>query len=406
MIQSVVAFLFPQSRHRHSCQFCCSETRNLAINKNFIITVVLVGLFLVSPIASLTTIQANKMAPAATTAATKSGRIIAMHWFRKGLRLHDNPALTAALEQSPNQIYPVYVLDGDSYQLFRCTALRANFLVECLEDLDKNLRSLGSRLYVLSGDPTTVLPEKWEEWGITHMSFEEDETGEPYAAQRDESIVQKAQAAGIHLHTSCSETLYPLKEYVQKAKAGVPNSMTGFQKLFQTMPTMKQPLPAPTKEDFPQHMDNGDDKNNLSEIYLPPKKPTDLPWPRNIPRDQVEPLWGPADCKNLTPIVHGGETLARMALKDKLKNANWVATFEKPQTSCTSLEPSTTALSPYLSWGCLSPREVWVALDAAVARASTSRQSKPPVSLHGQMLWRVSFDSCFVLPPGLLGCPQ
>lgn len=315
---------------------------------------------------------------------SKTKVVNAMHWFRKGLRLSDNPALVACLEQEPKNVYPVYVLDGNSYQLLRCTPLRANFLVECLQDLDKNLRTLGSRLYVLSGDPTVVLPEKWDEWKITDLSYEEDETGEPYARQRDETIVNLAQSADIRLFTAASETLYPLKDYVNKSKKGVPGTMTGFQKLFGSMPEMKKALPHPSKDQFPCNVDF----EALSELYLPPKRPTDLPWPRGIPKSEVESIWGPSDCKNLTPIVQGGETLARKALKKKLKDANWVASFEKPKTSCTSLDPSTTALGPYLSWGCLSSREVWFAIDAAIARSSVTTVSKPPVSLHGQVLWR------------------
>ena len=310
----------------------------------------------------------------------------AMHWFRKGLRLSDNPALVACLEQAPKNVYPVYVLDGNSYQLFRCTPLRANFLIECLQDLDKNLRTLGSRLYVLNGDPTVVLPEKWKEWEISDLSFEEDETGEPYALKRDETIIDMAQSSDIRLFTAQSETLYPLKDYMAKSKNGkaVPGTMTAFQKVFGGMPAMKKVLPYPPKESFPVN----ENLEALSELYLPPKHPTDLPWPRGIPKSEVESLWDAEDCKNLTPVIHGGETLARKALKKKLKDANWVATFEKPKTSCTSLEPSTTALGPYLSWGCLSPREVWCAIDAAIAKSSVSSVSKPPVSLHGQLLWR------------------
>ncbi|CAB9500349.1 Cryptochrome-1 [Seminavis robusta] len=323
------------------------------------------------------------MCPSSSSAKGSKG---AMHWFRKGLRIHDNPALVACLEQSPQRVYPVFVLDGNSYQLLRCTALRANFLVETLQDLDENLRALGSRLYVLKGDPTKALPKFWKEFNITHMSFEEDESGEPYAAERDEKIIEKAQKANVRLFSQCTETMYPLKDYVTKAGAkGVPATMTGFQKLFKSMKPMSKVLPAPEKEDFPDM----DEDDLLAAQYLPPKRPTDLPWPRGIPKSEVEPLWGPKDCKNLTPIVHGGETLARKALTESLKRSNWVATFEKPKTSCTSLAPSTTALSPYLSWGCLSPREVWFALDEAVSRASSNvKPSKPPVSLHGQMLWR------------------
>lgn len=34
----------------------------------------------------------------------------AIHWFRKGLRVHDNPALMAACRGSTN-LYPVFILD-------------------------------------------------------------------------------------------------------------------------------------------------------------------------------------------------------------------------------------------------------------------------------------------------------
>jgi cryptochrome len=66
------------------------------------------------------------------------------------------------------------------------------------------------------------------------------------------------------------------------------------------------------------------------------------------------------------------------------------ASFEKPKTSCTEVSsPSTTVLSPYLSLGCISPRTVWHAVADATKRASSkTNRSKPPVSLHGQVLWR------------------
>ena len=47
-------------------------------------------------------------------------------------------------------------------------------------------RSIGSRLYVASGDPVAVLPRLWREFGVTHLTFEEDETLEPYALKRDQ----------------------------------------------------------------------------------------------------------------------------------------------------------------------------------------------------------------------------
>ena len=38
---------------------------------------------------------------------------------------------------------------------------------------------------------------------------------------------------------------------------------------------------------------------------------------------------------------------------------NWIATFEKPKTEPNSLQPSTTVLSPYIKFGCLSSRRFY-----------------------------------------------
>ena len=41
---------------------------------------------------------------------------------------------------------------------------------------------------------------------------------------------------------------------------------------------------------------------------------------------------------------------------------NWICKFEKPATEPNSLEPSTTVLSPYLKFGCLSARTFYYKL--------------------------------------------
>ena len=108
------------------------------------------------------------------------------------------------------QIYPVYIIDPNSHQLLKCSVMRANFLLECVKDLDTSLKQCGSRLYVATGDPVEVLPKLWEEWGVTHMTHEADETGEPYAADRDENIQKAVEGAGVEIMDFQSETLRPL----------------------------------------------------------------------------------------------------------------------------------------------------------------------------------------------------
>lgn len=54
--------------------------------------------------------------------------------------------------------------------------------------------------------------------------------------------------------------------------------------------------------------------------------------------------------------ARGGEEEGLKRLEEKLSDKKWVCQFEKPMTSPNSLEPSTTLLSPYLKFGCVSAR--------------------------------------------------
>ena len=81
----------------------------------------------------------------------------------------------------------------------------------------------------------------------------------------------------------------------------------------------------------------------------------------------------------------------------RLATHNHIAGFEKPKTSPNSLEPATTVLSPYMKFGCVSPREFWWDLEAVYAKAG--KRTLPPVSLTGQLLWREFFTMTgFVTP--------
>ena len=67
------------------------------------------------------------------------------------------------------------------------------------------------------------------------------------------------------------------------------------------MGTVPRPLDKPSEDDFTKLDHNH--IQDLEGLMLPPTKPTDLPWPRDTPKEDVTPLWGPQDCKNLTPVV-------------------------------------------------------------------------------------------------------
>jgi cryptochrome len=124
-----------------------------------------------------------------------------------------------------------------------------------------------------------------------------------------------------------------------------------------------------------------------------PEKPLDKPKLINTP--DVDGMQLPTmeefgiDTSQLgTHLYPGGETEALKRLAQSTSNENWVRLFEKPKTAPNSLKPSTTVLSPYLKFGCLSPRTFYYRLLDVYSRG---KHSEPPVSLMGQLYWREFF---------------
>ncbi|MGA5823332.1 cryptochrome/photolyase family protein [Kitasatospora sp. NPDC094028] len=72
--------------------------------------------------------------------------------FTQDLRLHDNPVLHAA-RTAADQVVPLFVLDPAVAAAGFAAPNRQAFLAECLEDLDASLRRIGSRLTVRRGEP-------------------------------------------------------------------------------------------------------------------------------------------------------------------------------------------------------------------------------------------------------------
>ena len=80
----------------------------------------------------------------------------ALVWFRRDLRLADNPALSAALDRGYAPI-PVFVHAPDEEAPWSPGAASRVWLQRSLDLLDADLRRLGSRLLVRSGETFTEL---------------------------------------------------------------------------------------------------------------------------------------------------------------------------------------------------------------------------------------------------------
>ena len=159
---------------------------------------------------------------------------LALHWFRKNLRLHDNPALCEAIKGSSDllavYILPPYIPDGN------ISANRWNFLIECLEDLDNGLRSLGSRLLVLQGYPAQVIPKLLQNLQVSKLTFEAE--SEPFGKQRDAVITHLAESAGVEVVSCTSHSLYDIEQVIESNNNEVP---VFFDQFIDVISTIGQP---------------------------------------------------------------------------------------------------------------------------------------------------------------------
>ena len=111
----------------------------------------------------------------------------AIFWFRRDLRLADNPALLAAIEAS-DEIVPVFILDEKL--ISQTGTKRLAYLAASLHSLDE---SLGNKLHVMVGDQVEVLSDLKKRYGATEVHISQEY--EPYGVARDARI----EKAGIEL---------------------------------------------------------------------------------------------------------------------------------------------------------------------------------------------------------------
>lgn len=115
-------------------------------------------------------------------------------WFRRDLRLQDNPALaaaaTGAAADGDGTVVPLVVVDTRQWHYFS-NPLR-NYLVASWRALDE---ALGGNLLIQHGDPAEVLPRvaAAANAGTVHIAAQHT----PYAMARDERVMAALTTAGV-----------------------------------------------------------------------------------------------------------------------------------------------------------------------------------------------------------------
>ncbi|KAI0851828.1 Cryptochrome/photolyase FAD-binding domain-containing protein [Daldinia vernicosa] len=322
------------------------------------------------------------------------GKPRVIYWFRTDLRLHDSPALRAALDLDPVILWPIFTWDPHYVYRVKGGVNRWQFLLDCQTDLSKSIQNLNpkSKLFVLREAPQTLFPKLFKAWNVTHLVFEKDT--DVYARERDGIVVALAEKAGVKVIYRYGRTLWDSDEVVAKHGGKPTMSITQLQAAGRKVGEI--PRPVPTPEYLP---DPGD--MSLDFKQEKPKPEPDLNAPHRSEIDKTySHIAGPngdyaiVTLRELgfsdpaTTPHRGGETIALKQLEEIFSDEKYAATFQKPKTSPAAFEPqSTTLLSPMLHFGALSPRLFYWRAQDLVQRYGKGA-STPPESLTGQLLFR------------------
>ncbi|KAA8497133.1 (6-4)DNA photolyase [Porphyridium purpureum] len=309
-----------------------------------------------------------------------------LFWFRKSLRVHDNLALKRAVEyaaQHSATLVPVFVIDPHFVNPDKVGVVRMNFLLESLQDLSSTLQQhRAQQLLVLRGNPEQVFPDllfarKGSESGISALFFENDT--EPYAKQRDTRVGELARKADVHVESCYGHTLYDPDWLLKRARGGrPPETMSAFTALMESVGPPSKPVSA---EDVMKSLANTpQDDELLRKQLMSEAQPLSIPNLAELGYPDASP----------SRLFKGGESAALEKLREfcARKKGECVRKFAKPETNPAAFEPpETTTLSPYMKFGCLSPREFYHRVESI----RNSKSTQPPVSLIGQLYWREHF---------------
>jgi deoxyribodipyrimidine photo-lyase len=263
--------------------------------------------------------------------------VTAVVWFRRDLRIHDNPALRAALDEH-EEVIPVFVFDDRLLKGRHASGPRTQFLIECLHDLRD---SLGGALVVRTGSPAAEIPRLVRDHGADGLYYASDVS--PYARARGRRV-RHALSDDVEMHGLPGLAVV---DDLTEIRTGAGKPYTVFTPFYRNW------------HDRPRR-----------DVLAAPRK--DIPLPAAVDRGRIPTLGELGLEQEVDEPMAGGETEGRRRLDNFLRRS-----YDQESPDQTS------RLSPYLHFGCLSPREVEErASDAAFVRQLCWRDFYAHILLH------------------------
>ncbi len=305
----------------------------------------------------------------------------AVIWLKNALRLNDNRVLVEALRSTNSEtILPIYILNKNISDI---SNNRIKFLYESLIDLKSQLKhKFSSNLIILNGKPDEIFRKLLEGNSLNISEIFTDYSNRPNDVEYENSlldILSEENSVNLRIIPKVN-TLTNIEEIVEQENFKPPKNMKDMEKLFSKI--------------FPKDQNDFYSVDDVLEI---PEITKSIPENSfNIIKKYIfdtekELALLKKDSKS---YFKGGESEALIRLERKVSSEEeYIRNFRKPRTISTNnpenpLEPETTGLSPYLSFGCLSPRILWKETERCYRNGE---HSQPPESMHGQLMFREMF---------------
>ena len=110
---------------------------------------------------------------------------LSIFWFRRDLRIDDNPGLYKALTNSKSVI-PIFIFDTNIIENLPPDDARIKFIWHSLNLLNKRLKEIGSTLLVFKGNPLEVFKKIISKYHLKSVYVNKDY--EKYSIKRDKEI--------------------------------------------------------------------------------------------------------------------------------------------------------------------------------------------------------------------------
>ncbi|MDH4085124.1 MAG: DNA photolyase family protein [Nitrospira sp.] len=280
-------------------------------------------------------------------------------WFRRDLRLHDQPALTAACQEC-DEVIPLFVFDEPLLQSHQFGSACVNFMLGCLEELASSLAGRGIMMQWRRGEPVEQIVQTATDWKADVVYWNRDH--EPGAIERDRLAHQRLGKLGVAVRTFKDHVVFEASEV--RGATGEPLQRYSayrarwWNRWHATTPSV-QPIPTTLA--------------NMNAVPLPPSPP--LPSVSALGYDPVSP-W-----------IEPGERNAQKRLR-------WFTQGPIHSYARTRNLPAidgSAKLSPHFRFGTLSPRmAIYAALNALAKGGRVSRLDV--LTWVDELIWREFFQ--------------